>query len=186
MKPRLLLDMDGVMVDLHKNWENRLKELHPNKSIDFSKITESITDECHKAFGISEDECIVPFYEKDFWLNLPPQDDVLEYFPLIREKFDCVIVTKAHMTSPYCAYEKFLWIRKYFGNDLDIIMTKKKSYIHGDIIIDDMVTNLVECDKVGIIPICYDHPWNKDHPFKNRVNSWKEIYKKLNLMEELK
>jgi len=172
-KKRILVDMDGCLVFLHGPWQNRLNELYPGKNIDFSLIKESITDECYELWGITEDQCTIPFYEQGFWENLPVQDDALDYFHKITKMYDVVITTKAHFNSPYCAYEKYLWVQKHLGKQ-EIIMTKQKSYVHANYIIDDMIENLEMCSTF-MTPICYTQKWNQN--WKGfRVFNWKQIY----------
>ena len=109
-KLTVAVDMDGVLVNLVKTWCERLNALY---NMDFapSDFTGMVEDTAKK-FGLTEEQIFVPFHEEGFWENLTPQDDVLEHFPKIIEKFDVVIVTAPSWKSARCAYEKKKWLIK--------------------------------------------------------------------------
>jgi len=170
-KPKLLIDMDGVIVNLIDPWLSRINQ---DQGTNYTK--NDIKGGIMESTGIPEEVCCTYFYEKDFWLSLPPQDDVMEYLPKLDELFDIIIVTKAHFASPYCSHEKYMWMIKHFGKPFKMVQTKYKSYVRGAIIIDDMGDNLKRCHERGKTTICYAQPWNVDVDFGYKANSWKEIY----------
>lgn len=57
-------------------------------------------------------------------------------------------------------------------NYRNIVVTKDKSIIKGDIMIDDNINNLLSFDGVRI---CYAQPWNQQWEHPHRYTSWEDI-----------
>lgn len=59
-----------------------------------------------------------------------------------------------------------------FINERNIVISQDKSIIHGDLMIDDFVGNLVDFNGVRI---CYAQPWNEKYIDIFRYNDWYKI-----------
>lgn len=180
-KPVVLIDMDGVSVDLHRSWFDYLRSTY-NLSFTNSEITAGdVVDYLGTHYGLTRDQIVEPFYIDNFWFHLEPQDNVKLVFSYLCDFIKPVIVTKPWWDSLNCPWEKHAWVQANLGKDVPFIATAEKYLIRGEYIIDDMTENLVKCYNAGTKTICYNQPWNKSlttHITK-RVNDWTEIYEYL-------
>lgn len=67
-------------------------------------------------------------------------------------------------------------IRRYFGEDIEIISTQNKQEVDIDILIDDYEKNLINAKYIGLL---FDYEWNRGFDECNhhiyRVDNWNEI-----------
>ena len=98
----------------------------------------------------------------NYWLNLaqlPHAKDIISY---LRPKGFKILTGLPVYGYDKAAREKPLWIKKYFGSDIEVIccLTKdKRSYCHkGDVLIDDREQTIKEWREVGGIGI-YHTSW---------------------------
>ena len=102
------------------------------------------------------------------------------FYELLDKGHDVRICTSPITEFQYCVGEKFLWLEKHLGKDFvkRIILTKDKTWVRGDVLIDDkpIITG-------SLTPTWkhwhYLHPYNAHLPNKkvtweNR-ESWAEL-----------
>lgn len=176
---RVLIDMDGVIADFEGDFLRRWKEQHPDKTF--------IPLEERRGFYVSEQypkeyyEYVQNIYHGEgFYQNLPPVHGALEALKEIREKYKYVFLCTSPMLPKYenCVLEKYHWVFNNLGNDWinNVILTKDKTIVKGDILIDDM-PEVKGIEKPEWEHVIYDQPYNRNITSKRRMtwDNWKTI-----------
>lgn len=140
----VLVDMDGVVCDFESHALKQYMKLYPDlPTIPLEKRTQFYaTSQYGEEFGEESKQRIRDIIQKKgFFENLPPVPNAVE---AVKQLAECPNVTVFFCTSPLTAYEhvvveKYRWIEKHFGNEWTkrIIMTRDKTMVKGDILIDD-------------------------------------------------
>lgn len=119
----LLIDMDGVVVDLQRNiieWFERYPHLH------------SKYEHC-------------PDHIPGIFRNPKPYPGAIDAINKLHAsgKYDMYIATSTPWGNPESATDKRYWIETHFGNMFHkrLIITHRKDMIKGDILIDDRDKN---------------------------------------------
>lgn len=144
-KTILLLDSDGVMCDISKEWCKRYNE----------KYGDNLTvEQFHGTWSgmekVVKPECGVKVYdiikEPGFFENLNPLEGAIEGLELLCKQNDIEpYILTAFSGHENIAYGKMKWYKKhcpFFNCDDNMILTHAKSLVHGDILVDDSVKNL--------------------------------------------
>jgi len=178
MKMRILVDMDGVISDFDREFLMRWRERHPEKFF--------IPMEERTAFYVKDQypEELKPLVadillEPGFFRNMMPMDGakeaLLEMDAMGLEVFIC---SSPLSTYTNCVLEKYEWVESYLGTGWvnRIILTKDKTLIRGEYLIDDKP----EITGVENTPswehIVYDRPYNREVN-KRRLTwmNWKDV-----------
>lgn len=164
--PKLILDIDGVIASFHSplilEYNKRyLGNLNIN---DIDCELETLGPELYtKLVGI--------FNEPNWFLNLEPLPNAINTASsFIDLNYSVTICTApardlTGFTNPGSAAEKYVWIRKwlpFWANN--VIITKSKELVFGDMLIDDTGHNIVNwCrEHPNGIGFLLDQPWNKN------------------------
>lgn len=128
MARRLFVDMDGVLVDFDRGYEEVFGERPEYLSADWDKYA-------------AEKWARIDTIEKFFFL-LKPMPDALYLWGSIA-RHSPTILTGIPKPLPYVAGEKCAWIQAYFGAHVPVITCfSADKHLHGrpgDILIDDRV-----------------------------------------------
>ena len=156
-KKILLIDMDGVIVDLKKHIDNFF-EKYPYL---FSKY----------------EHC--PDHIPGIFRNPTPYFGAVDAINKLNEsgKYDMFIATSSPWGNPEAATDKRYWIETYFGNlfHKKLIITHRKDMIKGDILIDDRDKNGASEFDGEFIRFGYNHITNSMNEYKD----WSEVLKYL-------
>lgn len=171
----VLVDMDDVMCNFVEALCNWLNKEHGT-----SVVVDDITEwELRKFFpGLSIDEIFNPTHTEEFWKTVTPIEGAPETIrKLIHEGFKVYICTSSDYRT---VKHKFDWVlKKYFPyiSWRQVIITKEKGMIRGDILIDDGVHNL---EGTNFEKILMSAPSNQSYDAEKngmkRANSWNDIY----------
>lgn len=108
-----------------------------------------------------------------FYAELEPIDGwveaMLDWRALGHEVF---IVTAPWITNLTCAQDKIDWVARHLGEDWRdrVIITKDKTLIHGDILVDDK-PEIHGVRAPDWTQVYFTQPYNAQQPGK-RINSW--------------
>ncbi|XP_060884040.1 5'(3')-deoxyribonucleotidase, mitochondrial-like [Labrus mixtus] len=140
---RVLVDMDGVLADFEGGFLRKYRTRYPEEpfitlddrrgfwvSTQYGRLR---SDLCEKATSIWE--------SKDFFMELDPLPGGVEAIKEIAkmDNTDVFICTSPIKHYKNCPYEKYAWVEKYLGHEFleRVILTRDKTLITGDILIDD-------------------------------------------------
>lgn len=173
----ILLDMDGVLADFDQGFLNAWKQQHPDKP--FVEIAQ------RKHFYIDDDypEDCRAFVEKifvaqGFYAGLPPITGAIEGVrAMLAAGHDVCICTAPHTQYRYCVPEKYEWVERHLGSEFirRIIVTKDKTLVYGDVLMDDRPT--IEGYRIpSWRHVIYDQPYNRDREgLRINWSTWRQI-----------
>lgn len=163
-KKTVLIDMDGVLC----NYTERILELATKRfnlpRYNAHHIGEFCTERVFpKKYQTLVDELSL---ERGFFLNLKPipyAKQALEEL-LSDPRFSVWICSAPKTLSPYCHSEKFLWLKKHCGQAVAdrLILTRDKTLVRGDYLIDDKPVIKGENLRPSWEHIVFDQPYNRE------------------------
>ncbi len=155
-KPRVLIDLDGVVRDFIGSLVRAYKRQYPNHEIlpinsrrleDFFPIGPDI-------YKFTEPGAIEKIIE-----DAPAYPGALEALSEWNEEFDIVIVSAQPEMSKSST---FVWVGKSGIPTNEVHITYDKSAIDGIALLDDYVDNLQEFEQTNRLAVCLDQPWNQE------------------------
>ncbi len=178
MSKLILVDMDGVLCDFEQAFLEMWRTSFPEKP--FIRVSDRLTPYLSDQYPPEEYDNIYTMWQRPrFFANLP---EIPGGIAAVKEMdsmgWDVRICTSPMRRYEHCAPEKFEWIEKHFGSDWieKIIMTRDKTMVRGDVLIDDMP------EIKGAYPtlythIIYDQPYNREMKNKPRMTwaNWREV-----------
>ena len=180
----VLIDMDGVICD----YTQKMLDLAVTGfGLPQYSAKEVLFFETEKIFSQEYQEKVERLsLEENFFLSLEPLPGAIEAIKemLTDSNFDVWICSSPKKTGETCHSEKFLWLRKYFGQKFaeKLILTRDKTLVYGDYLIDD------KSDVYGVNEepfwehIIFDPPYNRESRGKKRMDwsNWKEVLRGAN------
>jgi 5'-nucleotidase len=191
----ILLDMDGVLVD----WDAGFRTEWGRFGHDPSKI--------NRATSYCMEDCVAPelrnaalkvMSQPGFFKDLPPMEGAIKAVEeMVERGFAILICTSPLPSNPTCPQDKVEWVRKHLGHiefrqpgdtkkRLDpqdiIVMTRDKTFVMGDVIIDDKPV-IHGCMRPTWEHIVFGAPYNKLKPDDERLrfdnwSSWQGVLAK--------
>jgi 5'-nucleotidase len=175
-KKIVLIDMDGVLADFRESFvKESLKNDFEIDSTDkgiYIKIKED-RDNKKRNFINSQ---------KGFYLGLPPITGAIQAVKemSIDDNFEVFFCSTPSEFYQNCVLEKYQWIEKHFGFEMTkkIILTRDKTLIKGDYLIDDKpyVDGIIDPQWEQVY---FSQPYNKDCRGKHIDDwtKWREVIK---------
>ena len=162
--------MDSVIVDFMSEWLARY-----NRDYQDSLCPEDLlTWEAHRYV---KPECGKKIYHyistPGFYLSMKPLPGAVETLARLSKEFDLVIVTNSPLTG-YADKER--WVKKYlpFIPRENLIFSRRKDLILGDLLFDDAPPNIQAYLDAGRHVVAMDYPYNRNLPCP-RVRNWQEF-----------
>jgi len=167
-KLHIMVDCDNVLNNLSEDWVMYLNTKH-GLSVNPKHISH---DKIYEAFpSLSRDEVKFPLQDEAFGGSYSVKPGSYEYLKQMVDDGHEISIVTAHNNKT--AGMKFEWITTHFpfiSRD-DIIITRKKHKIIGDVLIDDEVKNLLQGSHLKIL---FDHPNN--HGYDANANGMIRVY----------
>lgn len=176
MKPRVLLDCDGVLADFHTPCLEIIRELTGQDH----KITDIGEWNIFDSLGIDSDTRAATYdrMNKPGWCySLKPYPGVAQGVEALRMIADVYIVTSP-MRGDTWHREREIWLYNHFGiTTKNIVHTSSKHVVHGDVLIDDREDNLIAwrkeyVNRYGIAIKWVTHPHQPNHYVGHYFHDW--------------
>jgi 5'-nucleotidase len=175
---RILVDMDGVIADFDQEFQQRWKQRHPTKLyIPVEKRTKYyVKDEYPDTLKPLVVEIL---FESSFFEEMAMVPGAKEALEEMEAKgLEVFICTSPLSTYGNCILEKYKWVENFLGAAWvnKIILTKDKTIVKADILIDDK-PELTGVEKAPTWEhILYDRPYNRGVN-KRRITweNWKDV-----------
>jgi len=179
MRPKLLLDIDGILTDFHAAiarvateagfpiTTDRMVEWEMSASLRQAGAPEQIVDLCMCAMA-----------SDGFNAVLDPDPAALENLPALQEIADVMFVTSPNPKCSSWMSERIDWMRQYFDiQPLQIVFSCEKHLISGDGFVDDNPENVLywarsHPEKTAAL---WDAPYNRNARVQRRLRSWPEL-----------
>jgi len=168
----ILIDQDGVLANYHARFLEIWRVEHPEKvwvSLEDSRehdVDKNYPSQFHNII----DEIVV---RKGFFGSFEPMPGAREALEnILALGHDVRICTAPKRDHTFCVPEKLAWIDRHLGHKWTerTIITRDKTLVHGDILIDDK-PNITGVCQPSWEHVFYDQPYNRAYN-KRRLN-WK-------------
>ena len=155
-KPRILIDLDGVIRDFIKGLKIVYLQKYPNHT-----VSEIVSRDLENYFPIGKkiNDFIFSDYFEEISSESPPYPGSVETLKKWEEMFHIVIVTSQY---PHWRYSTFNWIGKHCLPTNEIHISFEKYKIDGYALLDDFTENLEGFANTGRLAVCLDQPWNQE------------------------
>ena len=176
-RPRVLLDVDGVLADFLTEFlefgntltGKKYKKEDIKKWNIFSYFDE---ENCQK--------CIKHLSDPGFANKLKPYSGSIEALEEIKKLAEVFIVTVPVYSSLTWVYERTNWLSRHFNISSDhIVYTASKELVSGDVFVDDRPEHVSLWKKYNPsgVAILWSQEYNKQHEIicDYRTNSWNEL-----------
>lgn len=180
----ILIDIDNTLAEFDAGFLKVWRQLYPDEM--YVPLEKRTTFHPHKDYPEQFHQKIHDIcHAKNFILNLEPVSGGIDAVRAFLEAgHDVRFCTSYLFNYKFCVVEKYAWIEKHFGIDFieKIIITRDKTLIRGDILIDDKpeISGIVEPSWEHIL---YDRPFNRQIDSKRRLTwqNWQEILTEIKL-----
>jgi 5'-nucleotidase len=177
-KKIILVDMDGVLCNFIKYYLKKIFSrggpLLSESEIKHFEIRDNFEKKYHELMrGIDG--------KKNFYLNLEPIDGAIESLKKMfsDKRLEIFICTSPKKIHNFCVQEKYDWVKKHLGQEFveKIIMTRDKTLIHGNFLIDDKVEITGKNKNPTWEHLLFDRTYNQHVSSKKRFfwENWEEI-----------
>ncbi|MFZ0389472.1 MAG: hypothetical protein WAN36_03360 [Calditrichia bacterium] len=154
-KPRVLIDLDGVVRDFVGSLQRVYQREYPDHQLlpVNSRRLEEFFPIKEKIYDFLENRFIEEVMEE-----ADPYPGALEALNRWQSEFHLVIVTAQPAGIRHCT---FRWIGRHCLPVDEVHISYYKSEIPGPALLDDFTDNLQEFRKTGRLAVCLDRPWNQ-------------------------
>ncbi|KAK7112545.1 hypothetical protein V1264_011989 [Littorina saxatilis] len=177
---RVLVDMDQVLCDFEGSFLVKYREKYPEEP--FIPLEERntfyIADQYAKLEPDMQDKARDIWNAEGFFLNLPEIKGGCQALTEMSqmEDVDVFICTSPLTFYKYCLQEKFKWVEDHLGPDWisRLVITKDKTMVHGDVLIDDKPRIRGVRDPPSWKQVLFTAPYNQkvDLRGRQRLNTW--------------
>ncbi len=154
--------MDGVLGDFPScalRWINGHSSL---TGVTLEQVTEH---DMLKSLGLDglQDRFDRWCIDTDLCRHMPVYPGAKEFVLELRSFADVVVVTSPYSAVPNWCHQRINWLAEHFGiPKRDVIFAKRKELVHGDVLIDDKLSNVEAfCEAQPGLGIVFDQPWNR-------------------------
>jgi len=169
-KLHIMVDCDNVLNNVSEDWVMYLNKKHGLSVNPQNKSHENIY-EVFTALSLSKEEIEFPLQDETFGGSYSVKLGSYEYLKKMVDDGHEVSIVTSHNNRT--AGMKFEWVTTHFpfiSRD-DIIITRKKHKVLGDVLIDDDEYNLLGGNYLKIL---FDHPNN--HGYDAKANEMIRVY----------
>lgn len=171
--PLILIDMDGVIADLETGFWDLFAAAHPSAPPRAQAAADQfyLTDQLHPVWKRHVKDLL---NAPGFFAGLPAMPGAADALnAMLAHGWDVRICTAPSLTNPTCASDKLAWLEANIGAGWAkrAIIAKDKSYVRGDLLIDDKPD-----PATGINPtwkhVVFNATYNHNAASPHRLTSW--------------
>lgn len=179
--PLVLVDMDGVLADLEAAFWGRWSTEHPTspQRTDGDPTQFYIEDQLPELYQPQVRDIV---NTPGFFATLPPIAGGAQAMRAMLELgWDVRVCTAPLLSNPTCASDKLAWLDEHVGDGWSrrAIVSKDKSLVRGDLLIDDkpvIATSLTPTWQ----HVVFDATYNQTSPAVHRLHGWARWSQTLN------
>jgi len=177
-RPRVLLDVDGVLADFVGHTLSMLGDLAPAGGRDAFTSWDMLSAMSPRARAETEAR-----WRRQGWcLTMPVCPGAQNAVDRIGLRADVVYVTAPMRGAPHWMYERWLWLERQFAADARaVVFAHGKALVSGDVFVDDRVENIDEWAAAhpNGAALLWDAPYNRhcvpSAPNAVRVTTWVDV-----------
>jgi len=167
---RILVDLDGVVVDWTSQFEGDLVAYYPHLRFEMMREFSTPTHLSQE----HQDAINWVKYRPGFYREMGVISGAyLAINEMKNEGHDVWFCSSPEINNPTCASDKVAWLHQHFGEwwANRLILTRDKTLVRGHILIDDRpdVNGVVEPEWTHVL---FDQPYNDHVNDKIRLNDW--------------
>lgn len=172
---KILFDLDGVLTDFEKGFLKRWKIRYPK--LPFIELEDrngqNVREDYRRLDNTYEDLINAIFREPDFFSEMPLINGALEALNEAERQGYNVFICTTLLHNPSEMASRMMWLRRTFGEYWaeKVIMTRDKTLVCGNILIDDRpyIAGVINQTFEHII---FDQPYNREEKKKQRIIGW--------------
>ncbi len=179
----VLVDMDGVAVNLYKVWA----EMYNRDYDDNLKCADVTTYNMENHVKPECGERMTDYLKvKGLYLNAPPYHEAETWLTYLRDMGCTIFFVTAPYLTEYVHWEKLQWVEKHFPwvGQKRVPLVHPKWMVRGDVLIDDYSEHLMDFQGERIL---MTRPWNKSFNEKpygiTRCNNWVDIVGRIEVLQ---
>lgn len=165
--------MDGVLADWGKQWDHVLNTFWPESQAPrhAQQTTFNLKDGLD---AYDRDVVDLAMAHPHFYRDLDPIEGAVEALHQMQEDGHTVTVcTSPWLANKTCVTDKLHWLERHLGPGwaAQAVITKDKTIVHGDYLIDDK-PNITGLQQPTWQHILYDQPYNQHVTDRPRILAW--------------
>jgi 5'(3')-deoxyribonucleotidase len=178
-RPRVLLDVDGVLADFVGHTLTLLGEHAPPGGRDAFTSWDMLSLMSPEARAM----CSHGWRRQGWCATMPTLPDAQNAVDRLGLRAEVVYATAPMADAPNWMWERSKWLERVFAADpRSVVFTHDKAHVWGDVFVDDKSENVdgwasAHPDGVALL---WDAPYNQDwkarHPNARRATAWRDVF----------
>lgn len=172
-KALVLVDMDGVLADWGAAYDAGLN-FRPGETRGIPRHSEQRGFDLFEGLTEYQSSLVREVMDELDYFYLDPIPGAIEAVQSMREYgHEVMICTSPWLSNPSCLNDKIDWVCKHLGEGWEdrVIITKDKTIMLGDVLIDDK-PNIKGHTTPTWTQVIFDQPYNQDRQDLPRLRTW--------------